>query len=395
MNGALITSYSMSWQVDGGMGNSMYDSYNDHPHKEAVADVSAWSWRGTGPYTITFTARDGAGKVLAQRSVKVSIAGRATATTTANPTTPAAASEPVADSEGSSSEGSGVASVKLYVDSYSPASRQASEWRSSRPLDAAQMDKIAAHPRSFWFGGWNNNVSSDVSNVVTAATAKGEVPVLVLYNIPQRDCGGHSSGGTTVEGYKSWIRAVASGIAGRRAIVILEPDSLAQIDCLPAADQTTRFTLLTDALTVLKASSAISVYLDAGHANWIGAEEMSARLTKAGLAKADGFSLNASNFVTTENNIAYGTQVSRATGGKHFVIDTSRNGAGPAADGQWCNPLGRALGKRPTTNTGNSSVDAFLWIKYPGESDGSCNGGPAAGQWWADYALGLAQRAAY
>jgi cellulase/cellobiase CelA1 len=38
---------------------------------------------------------------------------------------------------------------------------------------------------------------------------------------------------------------------------------------------------------------------------------------------------------------------------------------------------------------------SYFWIKRPGESDGTCNGGPPAGQWWADYALGLAQRAAY
>jgi endoglucanase len=82
-------------------------------------------------------------------------------------------------------------------------------------------------------------------------------------------------------------------------------------------------------------------------------------------------------------------------GGKHFVIDSGRNGLGPDTSGEWCNPAGRALGIRPTTNTGVAGLDAFLWIKTPGESDGACNGAPAAGQWWADYALGLAERAAY
>ena len=53
---------------------------------------------------------------------------------------------------------------------------------------------------------------------------------------------------------------------------------------------------------------------------------------------------------------------------------------------------GRALGSPSTTETSDSHVDAFLWIKTPGESDGACNGAPAAGVWWGDYALGLAQR---
>jgi endoglucanase len=112
-----------------------------------------------------------------------------------------------------------------------------------------------------------------------------------------------------------------------------------------------------------------------------------------GISKADGFALNVSNFFSTQDNITYGNQLSQKLGGKHFVIDTARNGNGPTGDNQWCNPSGRALGVRDTTATGNAAVDAFLWLKNPGESDGNCNGGPSAGVWWPDYALGLAQRA--
>ena len=74
---------------------------------------------------------------------------------------------------------------------------------------------------------------------------------------------------------------------------------------------------------------------------------------------------------------------------------TGRNGNGPYdGDGgpQWCNPPGRALGPAPTTRTGQPLADAFLWIKQPGASDGSCRPGePSAGQWWPDYALALAR----
>jgi len=94
--------------------------------------------------------------------------------------------------------------------------------------------------------------------------------------------------------------------------------------------------------------------------------------------------------------IQFGNTVSSKTGGKHYVIDTSRNGNGPYdSSGQdaWCNPPERALGQQPTTNTGNPLVDAYLWVKVPGESDGTCRGGPNAGTWWSDYAKGLAERA--
>jgi endoglucanase len=129
---------------------------------------------------------------------------------------------------------------------------------------------------------------------------------------------------------------------------------------------------------------------------------MAAVLRRAGVADANGFALNVSNFQTTAATIAYGRQISRLVGGKHFVVDTSRNGLGPLAkrlwkkpEDQWCNSPGRALGARPSTRTADPLVDAYLWIKSPGESDGTCNGGPPPGVWWPEYALGLARRAAY
>ena len=47
----------------------------------------------------------------------------------------------------------------------------------------------------------------------------------------------------------------------------------------------------------------------------------------------------------------------------------------------------------PTTQTGLPLVDGYLGVKTPGESDGPCNGGPRAGQWWPEYALGLSRTA--
>jgi endoglucanase len=178
-------------------------------------------------------------------------------------------------------------------------------------------------------------------------------------------------------------------------VVILEPDALASMSCLSATDQQTRFMLLSDAVSVLKTQGNIAVYLDAGHPGWPSVSDIVSRLQQANIAQADGFSLDASNYILTSDNIAEGQQISSLIGGKHFIVDTSRNGLGPTPDYQWCNALGRALGNRPTVSAGNILIDAFLWIKRPGESDGYCNGGPAAGSWWADYALGLAQLAAW
>jgi endoglucanase len=258
------------------------------------------------------------------------------------------------------------------------------------------MDKIAAQPQARWIGNWNVDVRGDVDRFVTAATSANALLVLVAYNIPLRDCGSYSGGGaSSPEAYRDWINAFAAGIGARRAAVILEPDALAGMGCLSAADQQTRTELLSFAVQTFKALGATSVYLDAGHSHWQSAATMASRLNSAGIANATGFSLNVSNFYYTSEQLSYGNAISALVGGKHYVIDTSRNGLGSAGDDLWCNPEGRALGERPTATTGNALADAYLWIKTPGESDGSCNGNPRSGTWMPEYALGLAQRASY
>ena len=289
-----------------------------------------------------------------------------------------------------------LAGAALWVDPSSNAKQTANAWRTSRPADAMQMDKAASGATARWMGNWNTNIQADVDAAVTTITGAGAVPVFVAYNIPQRDCGGLSgSSTTTADGYKAWVTAFANGIGARRAAVVLEPDALAAMDCLSAADQQLRVSLLKFAVQTFSAKGGISVYIDAGHPGWQPASTMASRLVDAGVAMAQGFSLNISNFIGTPDNVSYGSQVSALVSGKHFIVDTGRNGVGPTADYQWCNPAGRALGTRPTTSTGNSLVDAFLWIKTPGESDGACSGNPAAGAWMPEYALGLAQRSSF
>jgi endoglucanase len=236
-----------------------------------------------------------------------------------------------------------------------------------------------------------NDIRREVDNAVSTITSTDALPVFVAYNIPSRDCGSYSAGGATGgDTYRRWIRSFAEGLRGRETIVILEPDALGGMDCLSATGQQERLGLISDAVSVLKAQLA-SVYIDAGHARWISAEIMADRLRTADIATADGFSLNVSNYISNAANVAYGERLSDLLGGKHFIIDTSRNGLGTATE--WCNARGQALGVAPTTTTGHPLVDAFLWIKQPGESDGTCGGGPDAGTWWSEIAIELSRAA--
>jgi endoglucanase len=287
------------------------------------------------------------------------------------------------------------AGARLFVDPTSNARRTADTWRSTRPADAALLDRIAHQPQAEWLGDWNGNISRDVAAHAKNAADADALAVLVAYNIPNRDCGQHSAGGSgSAAGYRRWIRDFARGISGYPAAVILEPDALGLIDkCLSAAEREERLSLLQDAVRAIRSRPKAAVYIDAGNAKWVAAAEMAGRLKAAGVAEADGFALNVSNYISTADTVAYGEQISKLLGGAHFVIDTSRNGNGPTVDYAWCNPKGRAIGHPPTADTGHALVDAYLWIKRPGESDGACNGGPRAGAWWPEQALELARGA--
>ncbi|MEZ0163403.1 glycoside hydrolase family 6 protein [Kineococcus sp. LSe6-4] len=285
-----------------------------------------------------------------------------------------------------------LAGARFWVDPDSNARREATR---STGSTAAAFAKIADQPSTVWLGDWNRtqDVRGRVSDVVRAATAAGTVPVFALYAVPGRDCGNHSAGGLPdAAAYGAWIREVAAGIGTSRVVVVLEPDALAQYDCLPPTARGVRSAVLRDAVGVLAGAPGAVTYLDAGTSRWIPADTMAQRLREAGVGQARGFALNVSNFGTTDQEAAYGARLSSLLGGASYVVDTSRNGNG--TDGTWCNPPGRALGAPPTASTGRPNLDALLWVKRVGESDGECGRGePAAGTWWPSYALGLAQRA--
>ncbi|HEX9484915.1 MAG TPA: glycoside hydrolase family 6 protein, partial [Gemmatimonadaceae bacterium] len=263
----------------------------------------------------------------------------------------AAAPPPTHTDSGASSLLSLIGST-LWVDPSSSARSTADAWRTTRPADAAQMDKLANAPSARWIGNWNTNVQADVNTASATMATSGAIPVFVAYNIPQRDCGGYSGGNVTAPAaYKTWIDAFASGLGNRRAVIVLEPDALAGMDCLSPADQQMRLDLLSYAVRQFTAKNGVAVYIDAGNPRWQSAAVMADRLKSAGVGRAQGFSLNVSNFYLTSDNVSYGTDVANRIGGKHFIVDTGRNGLGPTADAQWCNPDGRALGNLPTTAT--------------------------------------------
>jgi endoglucanase len=212
--------------------------------------------------------------------------------------------------------------------------------------------------------------------------------------IPNRDCGGASAGGAPdLASYDAWVQKFAAGLGDEQVLVILEPDSLALITCLSSSELSARNASLSRAGAAIHAANPnAKVYYDAGHSAWNSASVMASRLKAAGITNGDGIYSNVSNYQRTSNEVSFTKQVLSSIGGSnlHAVIDTSRNGNGPAAGGEWCDPSGRSIGSYPTTNTGDPAIDAYLWIKPPGEVDG-CAG--QAGQFQPAIAYDLARNA--
>ena len=296
--------------------------------------------------------------------------------------------------------GNPLESVKLWVDPNSNAMLRANSIRAKEPEKAAILDKIAKQPQALWMGEWNSNIFRAAQHFVDRAQEDGSVAVMIAYNVPHRDAAaeaagvGASAGGlASKEKYQRWIRDIYQGVGNRPVAIILEPDALPGITSLPPNLQEERYFLFNDAVKVLRQNPQAAVYIDAGHAKWVPAKEMAERLKKAGVEHASGFSVNTSNYRSTEECVAYGKEISALIGGKHFIVDTSRNGAGPydAAKNEletWCNPPGRKIGRPPTTDTGEPLIDGFLWLKRPGESDGDCQRNePKAGVFWLEQAL--------
>ncbi|WP_328671466.1 glycoside hydrolase family 6 protein [Streptomyces sp. NBC_00328] len=293
---------------------------------------------------------------------------------------------------GASKQAGPAARSPFWVDPRGPAARQIELWRhQGRAGDAALLKRIADEPVALWPAG-ELDPGPAVRSATASAAREGRTALFVAYDIPHRDCGQHSAGGAAdADAYRRWIGRFADALGDGRALVILEPDAVAHIvdGCTPGEYHDERERLLSEAIVRLKRRPGTTVYLDAGNPSWIpDPEKLVGPLERAGITHADGFSLNVANFQTDTVSKEYGVRLSGRLGGKHFVVDTSRNGNGPL-EGVWCNPPGRALGTPPTTATGEPLLDAYLWIKRPGESDGECGGGPAAGRWWPEYALEL------
>nr|AIO06741.1 cellobiohydrolase 3 [Penicillium oxalicum] len=237
-----------------------------------------------------------------------------------------------------------------------------------------------------------------------------KVPTMGTYlaDIKAKNAGCTPSPTGGVANYKNYIDSIRAHLLKYpdvHTILVIEPDSLANLvtnmnvaKCSGAHDA---YLECTDyALKQLNLPN-VAMYLDAGHAGWLGwpanigpAADLFASVYKnAGSpAAVRGLATNVANYnawsISTCPSYTQGDQncdekryinalapLLRANGfDAHFIMDTSRNGVQPTkqqAWGDWCNVIGTGFGTPFTTDTGDALQDAFIWVKPGGECDGT------------------------
>lgn len=322
--------------------------------------------------------------------------------------------------------------------------------------NAAIVRKVASFPTAVWLDSIASvaNVSKvlDAADKQAGSDGKPVLVLFVIYDLPNRDCSAKASAGELEvekggeDRYKAeFIDKIAAQFAAHpklRIVAIVEPDSLPNLATnmnvakCGASDKAYRSSV---AYAVSKLSMPqVSIYLDAAHAGWLGWEGNRQRIAKifkdvltqaGGADKIRGFATNVSNYNTVAGGDGKklgpanpcpdeGTYIAKlsvaleAEGirGKKFIIDTARNGKVVRGTwGSWCNIKGAGIGPRPQSSP-MPLVDAYFWVKPPGESDGTSDAkaarfdascasadsmpnAPEAGQWFAAHFLEMAKNA--
>jgi endoglucanase len=273
--------------------------------------------------------------------------------------------------------------------------------------DYDHLLRIANTAQARWVGSWENDtrVAGLARDVYRKAADSGRIGLIAYQGMRDYPCERAASDPSLEAAYQARTAAVVQDLpeSGARAWIILEPALLQTLDAC-AGDP--RGVWLEDAAAALAASGAV-VYLDATGLADRDAAEAARIVAKLNLDAVSGFSLNAGQHRPNAEQFAWGADfiaaldalgvdVGAARGqgdpgepGLGIIIDTSRNGV--ALEGEQCNAADAGIGAPPRL-VGKGVLDALVWIKRPGESDGSCNGGFAVGQFDQAKALELARR---
>ncbi|KAH6974438.1 1, 4-beta cellobiohydrolase [Ilyonectria sp. MPI-CAGE-AT-0026] len=365
-----------------------------------------------------FQCLAGAGPSSTTSSLAVSTTTRSTTTVSATSTKTSTTAPPPTGTGAGSYSGNPYSGVNLWANNYyrSEVSSLAVPKLSGAMATAAA--KVADVPSFQWMDSFDHiSLMQDTLVDIRAANKAGGnyAGQFVVYDLPERDCAAAASNGeysldndgaNKYKNYINTIKTILQSYSDIRIILVIEPDSLANLvtnmnvaKCSKAHDA--YLTLTNYAVTTLNLPN-VAMYLDAGHAGWLGwpANQGPAAQLYAGIYKdagkpaaLRGLATNVANYNAwslssapsyTQGNSIYDEKSyihamsplleQNGWPGVQFITDQGRSGKQPTGQaqwGDWCNAKGTGFGTRPSANTGDSLLDAFVWIKPGGESDGT------------------------
>ncbi len=275
---------------------------------------------------------------------------------------------------------------------------------------ASLLAKIAAQPEANRFslysaGGGPGAIYGQVHKIFcdNMAADPNSIPIFTTWFLYQA---GYCETRSTILAHRhTFMRQIdelARGIDRRPAVMLLELDAVGASRCmvrnggLSAWEGDMRYEI--DKMAALPHTV---VYIEGGYADGNGPGYTARVLNAVGITKIRGFFTNDTHEDWTINETRWGQRVSGLTHGAHFIVNTANNGQGPLVPANrvrfgnevLCNPPGRGIGPLPRVNPGYAHVDAFFWTAPPGNSSGSCNGGPVPGTFWPAKAEGMSERA--
>ena len=274
------------------------------------------------------------------------------------------------------------------------------------------LEKIAREPSAvrisaYSGGGSPPAVYASVRRLYCSVLSAdpGSVPIISTYFL--HAVLGACSSTAQIDAYaprfRAQINAIAAGVADNPAVFVAEADATGSSSCMAEHGSLGAWeSLMRYEDRTLEALPHTAVYMEGGYSDANSAAYAAKVLNAAGVRQIQGFFTNDTHLQWTSHELAYAEAVSKLTGGAHFIINTASNGRGPLlnphprAEGieALCNPPGRGLGIPDTTDPGLSpDLDALLWTSPPGNSSGTCNGGPASGTFWVAGAEALAANA--
>jgi hypothetical protein len=296
------------------------------------------------------------------------------------------------------------ASLSNYV------ARHLSSVSASAQHQITELEKIASEPETERL---SSNAAGGTPAGIFSQTQKylchfeladpHSVPVFTTYFLHPELGGCATAGQINADRPKfdAQIDAMAQAIGNRPAVLLLEIDAIGSSKCIEQRGGIGAWesALKYEAKTLSLAHTL--VYIEGGYSDGNPVGYTAKVLNGAGVRQVAGFWTNDTHLNWTSKELAYDQKVSKQTGGANFIINTAGNGKGPlltkhkSSEGveDLCNPPGRGLGPKPTTDTGFPHAAAFLWTYPPGNSSGSCNGGTPSGTWWAAKAVQLAENA--